>query len=74
MTNDSPPSSHDSGREERRQYTLSISEEDRQKSFSVEDERWERRYQVRDWLILVAMVLITLIWQFLVYFLEPGLR
>lgn len=60
--------------EEQRQYTLSISEEDRQRSFEMEDSRWERNKQIRDWLILGLMVAVTLLWHYLVYLFEPGLR
>ena len=60
--------------ESNRQYTVSISEEDRRKSFEIEDERWQLKYQLRDWLILGVLVLITLVWTLFVYFLQPGLR
>ncbi|MCB0007885.1 MAG: hypothetical protein KDE04_15575 [Anaerolineales bacterium] len=74
MTEQSASSPHDSEKEEHRQYTLSITEADRQKSFDTEDARWSRAQQTRDWSILGVMILIMLIWQFLVYWLEPGLR
>lgn len=61
-------------REQERQYTLSISEEDRQRSFELEDKRWARNKQIRDWLILIGLILIMWAWQLIVYFSEPGLR
>ncbi len=57
-----------------RRYGLSISDEDRKKSFEIEDERWSTKNQVKDWLKLGGMVLLTAIWCLIVYFLEPGLR
>lgn len=60
--------------EEHRQYTVSISEEDRKRSFEIEDERWKLKYQMRDWLILLLLVAITVGWNLLVYFNEAGIR
>jgi hypothetical protein len=42
--------------------------------FEREDERWTRTAQVRDWIILGAMMAIYLIWTGVIYFLEPGIR
>lgn len=65
----------DHGAEAReRQYTLSISDGDRQHSFEIEDERWSTEEQLRDWVKLGVLVLITLAWHLLVYYLSPGLR
>ncbi len=42
--------------------------------FEREDDRWRWQNQVRDWLILGAMILIYLAWTGVVYFFEPGIR
>jgi hypothetical protein len=42
--------------------------------FNREDERWSRAAQVRDWIILGAMMSIYLLWTGIIYFLEPGIR
>lgn len=60
--------------ENHRQYNVSISEEDRNRSFEIEDERWRIQNQLRDWMILGVMVLLTLGWNLFVYFMEAGLR
>ena len=39
-----------------------------------EDVRWSRRALVRAWIILALMVVASLAWTLLVYFVEPGLR
>ncbi|MFN2198455.1 MAG: hypothetical protein ACK2UW_20205 [Anaerolineales bacterium] len=39
-----------------------------------EDERWSFRNQLRDWGILLVMVIIYLAWTGIVYFFEPGIR
>jgi hypothetical protein len=39
-----------------------------------DDDRWSRRAQMRDWLIIIVMMVIYLIWAGLIYFLEPGIR
>ena len=57
-----------------RQYLLSLSEEDRRKAFEEEDRRWQRSEQIKDWLKLALMVAITLAWNLIVFFLEPGLK
>jgi hypothetical protein len=43
-------------------------------SFSREDDRWDLKNQLRDWLILLAMMVIYLTWTGIVYFFEPGIR
>lgn len=62
------------GKEEQRQYTLSISEENRERSFEIEDERWSKQNQIRDWIVLGIAILFWLGTQLIVYFLEPGLK
>ncbi len=57
-----------------REYTLSISEEDRKKSFETEDKRWSTANRVRDWVILVILIIFWIGFQLSFYFLEPGLR
>lgn len=47
---------------------------DYQDLYTPEDERWERRWQLRDWMILAAMIAATVAWHLVVFFLEPGLR
>lgn len=42
--------------------------------YEREDDRWRLRHQLRDWLILLVMVLIYLVWTGVVYFFEPGIR
>lgn len=42
--------------------------------YGREDDRWRWQNQVRDWLILGAMILIYLVWSGVVYFFEPGIR
>jgi hypothetical protein len=39
-----------------------------------EDVRWSRRAVIRAWIILALMVVGSLTWTLLVYFVEPGLR
>ena len=64
-----------SGDQEReRRYTLSISDEDRRRAFEIEDERWARDKQLRDWLKLLLLIVISLAYHLLIFFLEPGLR
>lgn len=43
-------------------------------NFEREDDRWRWQNQVRDWLILLVMVVIYLVWTGVVYFFEPGIR
>ncbi len=57
-----------------RRYSLSISQADRAKAFAIEDERYETGKQVRDWLKLLLMIVITDVWCLIVYFLTPGLK
>lgn len=42
--------------------------------YEREDERWSFRNQLRDWGILLVMVIIYLAWTGIVYFVEPGIR
>jgi hypothetical protein len=60
--------------EDERRYTLSISEEERERSFKMEDDRWAREKQLGDWLKLALLVVISLAYHLLIFFLEPGLR
>lgn len=39
-----------------------------------EDDRWSPRAQMRDWLILLLMIITYLVWAGIIYFLEPGIR
>jgi hypothetical protein len=39
-----------------------------------EDDRWDVRNQIRDWIILLVMVVIYLLWTGIIYFFEPGIR
>lgn len=43
-------------------------------SYTEEDRRWERRAQLRDWLVLAAMIAIVVGYHLAIFFLEPGLR
>ncbi len=57
-----------------RRYSLSITPEQRQRAFQIEDERWSRQNQIKDWLKLLVLVIITDVWCLIVYLLTPGLR
>ncbi len=61
-------------REQFRQPNFWYNEKDRETSFHMEDKRWARNEQIKDWLKLLILVLLTLAWHLTVYFLEPGLR
>ncbi len=61
-------------KEQFRQPTFWYNEKDRETSFRMEDERWRTSEQVKDWLKLLILVILTLAWHLTVYFLEPGLR
>ena len=39
-----------------------------------EDDRWSSSAQMRDWLVLVIMIIVYLVWVGTIYFLEPGIR
>jgi hypothetical protein len=39
-----------------------------------DDDRWSRSAQLQDWLVLIVMIVIYLLWTGLIYFLEPGIR
>lgn len=60
--------------ENERRYTLSISEDARQHSFEMEDEEWSRENQIKDWLKLLLLIVISLTYHLLIFLLEPGLR
>ncbi len=57
-----------------RQPTFWYNEADRKASFEMEDKRWSRNEQLKDWIKLLVLVIVTLAWHLTVYFLEPGLR
>ncbi len=61
-------------KEQFRQPTFWHNEKDRETSIRMEDKRWARNEQIKDWLKLLVLVLLTLAWHLTVYFLEPGLR
>ncbi len=61
-------------KEQFRQPTFWYNEQDRKASFEMEDARWRTSEQVKDWLKLLVLVILTLAWHLAVYFLEPGLR
>ena len=42
--------------------------------YQREDDRWYIRFRLRDWLILLAMIGVYLIWTGVVYLFEPGIR
>ena len=39
-----------------------------------EDNRWGPHHWLRDWAILLTMILIYLVWTGVIYLLEPGIR
>ncbi|MCA9903789.1 MAG: hypothetical protein KC547_08035 [Anaerolineae bacterium] len=39
-----------------------------------EDNRWGPHHWLRDWAILLTMILIYLVWTGIIYLLEPGIR
>ncbi len=57
-----------------RQPVFATSEEDRRKSFEEEDRRWATNEQVKDWIKLAIMCILTLAWHLIMYFFTPGLR
>lgn len=61
-------------REQFRQPNFWRNEKDRETSFRMEDKRWARSEQIKDWLKLLILVILTLAWHLTVYFLEPGMR
>lgn len=42
--------------------------------FERDDERWDLKNQMRDWGILLAMMIVYLTWAGILYFFEPGIR
>lgn len=42
--------------------------------FEREDDRWRWQNQLHDWMLVLIMVAVYLIWTGIVYFLEPGIR
>ncbi len=47
-------------------------DDERRSSFKIEDERWKS--QLKDWLVLGLMILISLGYHILIFALQPGLR
>lgn len=39
-----------------------------------EDTRWNFRSQLRDWMILLLIIVTYIVWAGLIYLLEPGIR
>ena len=42
--------------------------------FERQDDRWRLRSAGRDWMIVISLIIIYLVWTGVVYFLEPGIR
>jgi hypothetical protein len=42
--------------------------------YQREDTRWERATSVRDWIILLVLIVLHTSWMLVVFFLEPGIR
>ncbi len=61
-------------KEQFRQPTFWYNEKDREASFQMEDARWSTANQIKDWLKLLVLVVGTIVWGLIVYFIEPGLR
>ncbi len=61
-------------KEQFRQPSFWHDEKHRQASFEIEDARWATSEQIKDWLKLLLMVVLTIVWGLIVYFMEPGLR
>ncbi len=72
----SRPAGEPSGEEKEqfRQPNFWYNEKDREESFKIEDARWARSEQIKDWLKLLVMVIATIVWGLIIYFIEPGLR
>ena len=51
-----------------------FSDDEIDQSFQVEDDRWSRRAQIGDWLILAAMIAVSLGYHLAIFALQPGLR
>lgn len=43
-------------------------------SYDEEDIRWRVKEQVRDWLLVLAFMLISFMWMLLVFLFQPGFR
>lgn len=48
--------------------------EDVHAAFERADNRWDIKNASRDWIIILALVVIYLLWAGTVYFFEPGIR
>lgn len=65
---------------ERRQHPavemepFGYSEDERRASFAIEDERWATGEQVKDWAILLAMIVVSLAYHLVIFAFQPGLR
>jgi hypothetical protein len=51
-----------------------FSDDEIDQSFQVEDDRWSCRAQIGDWLILAAMIAVSLGYHLAIFALQPGLR
>ena len=56
-----------------REYTFSATLGHRQDSFLIEDARWIRGKQIRDWVIVLAVLVLNVVMILIDYFLEPGM-
>ncbi len=68
MKQESSGTAPSSSYEEPYRYT----DDERRSSFDAEDDRWKS--QVRDWVVLGLMVLISLGYHLIIFTLQPGLR
>jgi hypothetical protein len=63
---------------ENREESLKVSDrfegEPQETHYQRDDERWSAGRQIKDWGILIVMILIYLTWTGLIYLLEPGIR
>jgi hypothetical protein len=50
------------------------SEEHPDTEYHREDERWNFRSQLRDWMVLLLIIVTYIVWAGLIYLLEPGIR
>lgn len=50
-----------------------LTDRERRRSFEEEDRRWSTGHQVRDWLVLVGLMAISVAWMLALALLEPGL-
>jgi hypothetical protein len=60
--------------EEKPDSEQTINQEVPRTDFDREDERWQLHNQLRDWMILLVMIAVYMVWTGIVYFFEPGIR